>query len=117
MYPHLEESELQRRVKLHVAATRPELARLSVWAHGSTVRLSGQVASFYLRQLALEAAKHVAGVQRVIDDLEVPILQVQNYQPATGTAEPISTQRDGLYAAAGWLEAPHPGDQRPSLES
>src|SRR5687768_4382677 len=97
MYPYLEESELQRRVKLHVSATRPELARIGVRAQGGTVRLSGQVASFHLRQLALEAAKHVAGVQCVVDDLEVPILPVQSFGPSIGSAEPSGARRDARY--------------------
>jgi osmotically-inducible protein OsmY len=75
-----------------MTATRPELARLGIRVDGGTVRLSGQVASFYLRQLALSAARRVAGVQCVVDEIEVPILQVRNYQPASGFAEPISTQ-------------------------
>ncbi len=113
MYPHLEENELQRRVKLHVAATRTELAKVCVRAHGGTVRLSGQVASFYLRQLALEAAKHVAGVQYVVDEIEVPVLYAP--KPATGTTEPVSTRDDGLYATA-CVATAHPDHQRSSLE-
>lgn len=77
MYPLVEQSELEQRVKLYLTATRPELAMVRVRAHGSTVRLSGEVATFYLRQLALSAAKHVAGVQCVDDDIEVAFTRGQ----------------------------------------
>jgi hypothetical protein len=73
MYPLVGETELERRVKLYMAATRPELSRLGVRASGSTVRLTGRVGSFYLRQLALAAAQRVAGVQCVADDIEVAL--------------------------------------------
>jgi len=73
MYPQIDEAELERRVALYLAATRPELKRLDVTAQGGTVRLSGQLSTFYLRQLALSAAKRVAGVQCVKDAIEVPL--------------------------------------------
>jgi len=44
-------------------------------AQGSTVRLSGEVSSFYLRQLALSAAQRVAGVQCVDDNIQVAIIR------------------------------------------
>jgi osmotically-inducible protein OsmY len=37
----------------------------------SNIRLAGSVNSFYSRQLAVAAAKHVAGVRHVIDDISV----------------------------------------------
>lgn len=70
------EHDLERRVKLSLAATRPELARLSARVHGSTVKLSGHVASFYLRQLALAATQRVAGVRNVTDAIEVPVVRI-----------------------------------------
>jgi hypothetical protein len=71
MYPHVAEEELERRVRLYLVATRPELARLDVQVQGSAVVLTGRVGSFYLRQLALAAAQRVAGVQEVADAIEV----------------------------------------------
>jgi osmotically-inducible protein OsmY len=100
MYPHIQQSELEQRIKLHLAATRPELSRLDVRADGGTVRLSGQVASFYLRQLALSAVKRVAGVLCVSDDIEVPVLHVQNYRHASSGMGAIRTRREGRYFAA-----------------
>src|SRR5687768_15443332 len=73
MYPLVGERELEQRVKAYLLATRAELARVRVRADGSTVKLTGQVATFYLRQLALAAAQRVAGVQCVADDLDVPL--------------------------------------------
>jgi len=66
-----DESDLEKRVRLFIASTRPGFAQLSVRADGATIHLSGQVGSFYLRQLAISAAKRVAGVQQVIDEVEV----------------------------------------------
>src|SRR5687768_13937904 len=83
MYPHLEESELAQRVRLRMTAIRPELGGISVTVDHGTVRLSGQTATFYLRQLALTAAQHVAGVQHVVDDIEVPIPQEQSQGETT----------------------------------
>ena len=75
--PATDQSNLERRVRLFIAATRPQFARICVQTECGTVRLSGQVASFYLRQLAIGAARRVAGVQRIIDEIEVsPTTQV-----------------------------------------
>lgn len=46
--------------------------RVDVDATGSdTVHLSGEVPSFYLRQVAVSIAKHVAGVRHVSDGIRV----------------------------------------------
>jgi osmotically-inducible protein OsmY len=82
MHPVVGENDLEHRVKLYLAATRPELACVSVRAQGSTVKLSGQVATFYLRQLALAAARRVAGVQYVADDIEVALTAHERNQQA-----------------------------------
>jgi hypothetical protein len=100
MYPHLEESELQRRVKLYLAATRPELGRLIVQTDGNTVRLSGELASFYLRQLAIGAVKRVAGVQNVADEIEVP-MKVHGRRDSTEPARPRLSREEPRYAAVG----------------
>jgi osmotically-inducible protein OsmY len=73
MYPQIDEGDLEQRIKLHLKATRPEFKNVAVSVNSGTVRLSGQLASFYLRQLALAAAQRVAGVQRVRDAIEVPL--------------------------------------------
>jgi DNA-binding response OmpR family regulator len=69
----IDEPDLEKRVRLCIASTRSGFAQLSVRADGTTIHLSGRVESFYLRQLAINAAKRVAGVQHVIDKLEVPL--------------------------------------------
>lgn len=71
MYLLTDGNDLERRVKFCLTTTRPELNRLRVQVIGETVRLSGQLASFYLRQLALEAAKRVPGVRTVVDCIQV----------------------------------------------
>lgn len=65
------DAELAKKVQLFLSANRRGFRRVSVWAEGETVRLSGPVESFYLRQLAAALAKRVAGVRYVLDDLEV----------------------------------------------
>jgi hypothetical protein len=70
-----ESDDLQRCVAFYLAVVRRELSNLRVWAVDGTMRPSGPVISFYLRQLALSAASRVAGMQNVIDDVVVPIPQ------------------------------------------
>jgi osmotically-inducible protein OsmY len=69
------DDDLLRRVKLSLYAKRAELASLLVRADGGIIRLSGFVSSFYVRQLAVSAVTHVAGVRRVVDEIAVPVLQ------------------------------------------
>lgn len=66
------DEELRQRVVLHLASCRPELEGLVVSAKDGTVTLAGEVPTYYLRQLGIERAKHIAGVRRVIDLIEVP---------------------------------------------
>jgi osmotically-inducible protein OsmY len=64
-------AELAQRVRLALRATRRELARISVTAEAGTIRLAGSVGSFYAKQVAISAARQVAGVTTVIDELDV----------------------------------------------
>jgi osmotically-inducible protein OsmY len=64
---------LAERVKLSLNQRRPEFCKLSVWADFGTIELSGEIGSFYLRQLAISIAKHVAGVLHVRDEMHVPL--------------------------------------------
>src|SRR5688572_23101056 len=62
--------DLGQRVKLSLEKRARELGRLSVevvWP--GTVYLAGSVRSRYMRRLALETARHVAGVCHVIDGI------------------------------------------------
>jgi osmotically-inducible protein OsmY len=65
-----EDNDLATRVRASLQGKRAELAFLFVDVESGTVRLSGRVPSFHLRQLAISAAKHVAGVRHVIDGIE-----------------------------------------------
>lgn len=65
------DQDLAERVGLFLQMKRPELANLLVSAVDGEIRLRGSVSSYYLRQLAISVAQHVAGVLRVIDRIEV----------------------------------------------
>lgn len=64
--------DLQRRVVNFLAGQHvPALRALSVEANNGAVTLRGNVRSFFEKQLSHHSAKRVAGVQRVIDEVEV----------------------------------------------
>ena len=66
------DKELGRRVGSYLRAQRPEFGSVKVEALDETVvRLSGPLASFHARQVAVATAKRVAGVRRIIDDIVV----------------------------------------------
>ena len=66
------DSDLQSRVSSFLASRYlPALRRLSVQASGGVVTLCGKVGSFYEKQVALNTCQRVAGVQRLIDAVEV----------------------------------------------
>lgn len=67
------DADLARNVRLFLGTHRNGFRRISVWAESGTVRLSGPVGSFFLRQMAIAMAKRVAGVRHVVDDLEVDL--------------------------------------------
>lgn len=69
--PEAQDGDLARKVSLYLAAARPELGALRVDVQGTAVRLSGTLRSFYLRQLAVACVGRVAGVHKVIDELDV----------------------------------------------
>jgi len=64
-------AELRQRVVLHLAACRPDLAGLAVLVADGTVTLRGPLPTFFLRQLAVERTRHVAGVRQLVDQIEV----------------------------------------------
>jgi osmotically-inducible protein OsmY len=64
--------DLQQRVALHLQNRQLAYGgRVRVEARGGTVYLSGQVPTFYQRQLVYAATRRVAGVVRVMDELTV----------------------------------------------
>lgn len=67
------EEDLARRVRLFLASQRPELGKLLIQVQGDSVRLTGPVSSYYVRQLALASASRVAAVRHIVDEIEVPL--------------------------------------------
>lgn len=74
--------DLAERVRLSLHAHRRGLRQITVGAKAGTVRLSGSVTSFFLRQMAVETASRVGGVLHVVDDLDVALAPPQ--LPETG---------------------------------
>ena len=60
---------IQVRDKLH--ATRRDLGGVAVVVDQGQICLRGPVASYYLRQVAVERARRVAGVYHVADEMRV----------------------------------------------
>ena len=68
----LADLEIQQRVVVHLAEkNRPSLRRLAVKVHQGTITLSGCVASFYEKQLAIHSCVSVAGCGRFVDAVQV----------------------------------------------
>jgi hypothetical protein len=88
-FSQLADRELERRVLATLAARNvPGLRRLSVQVADGVVTIAGRVRSFYEKQLAQHLARHVAGVIRLADAVEV----VEPPRPAKGwrwTVSPI----------------------------
>lgn len=70
------DAHLARQVRLFLSANRASCSRISVRVEEGTVRLSGSVRSFFLRQTAIALAKQLAGVRYVVDDLEVDLEEI-----------------------------------------
>jgi osmotically-inducible protein OsmY len=64
--------DLERQITHQLAETnRPSLRRLAVKVSGGRVTLRGSVASFYEKQVAIQACRVLAGLDRFIDAVEV----------------------------------------------
>lgn len=63
--------ELRQRVVLHLAACRSELCGIEAIVEDGTVTLRGELPTFFLRQLAIERTRRVAGVRLLVDRIEV----------------------------------------------
>ena len=63
--------ELQQRVVLHLASCRPELCGIEVVVEDGAVTLRGELPTFFLRQVAIERTRRVAGVRSIVDRIEV----------------------------------------------
>jgi osmotically-inducible protein OsmY len=67
-----EDELLARNVRNFVLGRiQPATNHVHVKADGGTVTLTGRVSSFYQKQLWLHGAQRVAGVRRIIDEIEV----------------------------------------------
>lgn len=66
------DQDLERRVANCLYARHlPGLRHLNIEADRGTVRVSGQVSSFHEKQIVQHVCRHVAGVLRMVDDVEV----------------------------------------------
>jgi hypothetical protein len=91
------DEDLRFRVRLFLQQRghRP-LQQLEVEASSGVVTLRGTVPSFYLRQHALACVRHVAGILRVIDEME------------TALSLPVNWAEDGEAAGDARDSAPDP---------
>jgi hypothetical protein len=66
------DGDLERRTRIFLAGQGVSaLRRITVSASGGALKLCGRVHSFYEKQLCLNCCQHVAGVIRVVDEIEV----------------------------------------------
>jgi osmotically-inducible protein OsmY len=66
------DEQLARRIRNFVSSKQlPGTATFRVDVDGGTVTLGGKVGSFYQKQLWIHGAQRVAGVIRVVDEIEV----------------------------------------------
>ena len=66
------DGDLESRTRIFLARQKVSaLRRIAVSASGGVVKLRGRVQSSYEKQLCLNCCQYVAGVIRVIDEIEV----------------------------------------------
>ena len=64
--------DLERRITNQLAGShRPGLKRLAVKVSGGSVTLRGSVASFYEKQIAIQACRVLTSLDRLVDAVEV----------------------------------------------
>jgi len=77
MQPQMEPgTDLAQRDREGLLDKQAEFRILDEWADRGTVKLSGPMNSFYLRQLAISLARRLPGVLHVVDDMHVVLNQV-----------------------------------------
>jgi len=87
--PTKHNDDLRRRVQLFLHNSNlPGLRHINIDVDGGHVVLSGQVQTFYERQLAGEFSRRVAGVLQVSDQLEV-----RGYAPHSRLRDMASSTR------------------------
>jgi osmotically-inducible protein OsmY len=64
--------ELARRVKIFLSSRhQPSFRHLHIEANSGTVTVRGRVNSFYEKQLTYQCCRHVAGVFKIVDEIDV----------------------------------------------
>ncbi len=61
----------KNRIQHLLNGARPEFRNLQITSDHGTVTVEGRVASFYLRQLAIQCCQKAAGAFRINDQLQV----------------------------------------------
>lgn len=70
-YDTFSDEQLAARVRNFLTSRLAGRTRLDIEADSGVITLRGQVGSFYQKQLCIHGAQRVAGVQRVVDELDV----------------------------------------------
>jgi osmotically-inducible protein OsmY len=66
------DGDIERRVVAYLGSrNRRSFRRLNVESHDAVVTLTGQLGTYYEKQVAQETVRRVAGVLRVIDGIQV----------------------------------------------
>ena len=74
--PKTTDDDLANRIVHQLAETnRASLRRLSVAVHGGEVTLRGRVGSFHEKQVAIQTCRVLAGIERLVDVVEVAAAQ------------------------------------------
>jgi osmotically-inducible protein OsmY len=70
--PRKTNDDLARRVKIFLSSRhQPAFRHLHIEAQGGTVTLRGKVGSFYEKQLSYQCCSRVAGVVKIVDQVDV----------------------------------------------
>ena len=70
-YDTFSDEQLAARVRNFLSSRLAGRNHLDIEADGGVIILRGQVSSFYQKQLCIHGAQRVAGVHRVVDELDV----------------------------------------------
>jgi osmotically-inducible protein OsmY len=63
--------ELAAKIRDKLAATRRDLTQIAIQVIDGNVHLRGPVASYHLRQVAIDRARRVPGVREITDEIRV----------------------------------------------
>lgn len=108
-FDHNSDQALSTRVRLALTLSqRSTLRAVALEVHNGTVTLRGNVPTFYDRQVAFEAARHVAGVRHVQDELSVkePAKTLVQPEPTVFVHPPKNVFEDSSMQSSSLLSAP-----------